>query len=108
MFHHARELTSHALVMAEPVKVRRLTDGEGHKLQRLVRRGEGKGKASVVLYRRGLVVQASAGGKTVPVIARLVQASEDRVREVIHNFDKMDAACLDPKWGGWPSPPDND
>ena len=82
------------------MRVRRLTDDEGRKLQRLVRRGEGKGKASVVRYRRGLVVLASAGGNTVPVIARLVQTSEDRVREVIHNFNKMGMACLDPKWAG--------
>ena len=87
-------------VMAEPVKVRRLTDEEGRKLQRLVRRGEGKGKASVVRYRRALVVLASAGGNTVPVIARLVQTSEDRVREVIHKFNKLGMACLDPKWAG--------
>ncbi len=86
--------------MAEPVRVRRLTDEEGHKLQRLVRRGEGKGKASVVRYRRALVILASAGYNTVPVIARLVQTSEDRVREVIHNFNKMSLACLDPKWAG--------
>jgi transposase len=86
--------------MAEPVKVRRLTDEEGRKLQRLVRRGEGKGKASVVRYRRALVVLASAGGNTVPVIARLVQTSPDRVREVIHNFNAMGMGCLDPKWAG--------
>ncbi len=86
--------------MAEPVKVRRLTDEEGRKLQRLVRRGEGKGKTSVVRYRRALVILASAGGNTVPVIARLVQTSEDRVREVIHNFNRMGMACLDPKWAG--------
>ena len=66
--------------MAEPVKVRRLSDEEGRKLQRLVRRGEGNGKASVVRYRRALVILASAGNNTVPVIARLVQTSEDRVR----------------------------
>jgi transposase len=88
------------LSMAEPVRVRRLTDEEGAKLQRLVRRGEGKGKTSVVRYRRGLVVLSSAGGNTVPVIARLVQTSEDRVREVIHNFNKMGMACLDPRWAG--------
>ena len=82
--------------MADPLKVCRLTDDEGRKLQRLVRRGEGKGKASVVRYRRGLVVLASVGGNT----ARLVQTSEDRVREVIHNFNKMGMACLDPKWAG--------
>lgn len=86
--------------MAEPVKVRRLSDEEGRRLQRLVRRGEGKGSASVVRYRRALVILASAGHNTVPVIARLVQTSEDRVREVIHNFNKMGMACLDPKWAG--------
>lgn len=54
------------MVMAEPVRVRRLTDKEGHKLQRLVRLGEGKGKASVVRYRQALVILASAGYNTVP------------------------------------------
>ena len=86
--------------MAELVRVRRLSDDEGRRLQRLVRRGEGKGKASVVRYRRAMVVLASAGGNTVPVIARLVQTSEDRVREVIHNFNRLGMVCLDPKWAG--------
>jgi transposase len=86
--------------MAEPVKVRRLTDDEGRRLLRLVRRGEGKGKASVVRYRRALVILASAGGNRVPVIAELVQTSEDRVREVIHNFNRIGMACLDPRWAG--------
>lgn len=86
--------------MAEPVKVRRLGDDEGRRLQRLVRRGEGKGQASVVRYRRALVVLASAGGNTVPVIARLVQTSEDRVREVIHNFNRLGMKALDPQWAG--------
>lgn len=54
----------------------------------------------MVRYRRAMVVLASAGGNTVPVIARLVQTSEDRVREVIHNFNRMGMACLDPKWAG--------
>ncbi|HEU0128765.1 MAG TPA: IS630 family transposase [Pseudonocardiaceae bacterium] len=86
--------------MAELVRVRRLSDDEGRRLQRLVRRGEGKGQASVVRYRRAMVVLASAGGNTVPVIARLVQTSEDRVREVIHNFNRLGMVCLDPKWAG--------
>jgi len=86
--------------MAERVRVRRLTDEEGRKLQRLVRRGEGKGKTSVVRYRRALVVLASAGGNTVPAIARLVHTSEDRVREMIHRFNEMGMASLDPKWAG--------
>lgn len=86
--------------MAELVRVRRLSDVEGRQLQRLVRRGEGKGQASVVRYRRAMVILASAGGNTVPVIARLVQTSEDRVREVIHNFNRLGMVCLDPKWAG--------
>ena len=56
-----------------------MTDDEGRRLQRLVRRGEGKGQASVVRYRRAMVVLASAGGNTVEVIARLVQTTPDRV-----------------------------
>jgi len=82
------------------VRVRRLTDDEGRKLQRLVRRGEGKGQASVVRYRRGMVVLSSAGGNTVEVIARLVQTSPDRVREMIHRFNELGMASLDPKWAG--------
>ena len=34
------------------------------------------------------------------MIARLVQTSEDRVREVIHNFNRLGLVCLDPKWAG--------
>ena len=86
--------------MAELVRVRRLEHDEGRQLQRLVRRGEGRGQASVVRYRRAMVILASAGGNTVPVIARLVQTSEDRVREVIHRFNDMGLACLDPRWAG--------
>ena len=82
------------------MRVRRLGHDEGRQLQRLVRRGEGKGQASVVRYRRAMVILASAGGNAVPVIARLVQTSEDRVREVIHRFNAMGLACLDPKWAG--------
>ncbi len=61
--------------MAEPVKVRRLTDQEGQQLQRIVRRGS----TSSVRYRRAMML-ASAGGNRVPVIARLVQADEGTVR----------------------------
>ena len=86
--------------MAEPVRVRRLSDEEGRKLQRLVRRGEGKGQASVVRYRRALIVLASGGGNTVPVIAKLVHTSEDRVREVLHNFNRLGMKALDPQWAG--------
>lgn len=52
------------------------------------------------------------GGNRVPVIAQLVQADEDTVRDVIHRFNQIGPACLDPRWaGGRPrllSPDDED
>jgi transposase len=82
--------------MAEPVRVRRLTDHEGQRLQQIVRRGTG----SAVRLRRAMVVLASAGGNTVPAIARLVQGDEDAVRGVIHRFNEMGMASLNPRWAG--------
>jgi hypothetical protein len=91
--------------MADPVRVRRLTDHEGRRLQQIVRRGTG----SAVRLRRAMVVLASAGGNTVPAIARLVQGDEDAIRGVIHRFNELGLASLDPRSGpsvgGWPSPP---
>lgn len=86
--------------MSQRVRVRRLSDEEGRGLQRIVRRGGGKTMVSVVRYRRAMVVLASAGGNTVEVIARLVQTSPDRVREMIHRFNEMGMASLDPAWAG--------
>jgi transposase len=77
-----------------------LSEAEGRALQRIVRRGGGKTMVSVVRYRRAMVVLASAGGNTVEVIARLVQTSPDRVREMIHRFNELGMRSLDPKWAG--------
>ena len=47
----------------------------------------------------------------MPVIARLVQADEDTVRDLIHRFNETGLACLDPQWAGGPrllSPDDED
>ncbi|WP_313904944.1 IS630 family transposase [Streptomyces sp. IB201691-2A2] len=82
--------------MAEPVRVRRLTEQEGQKLQQVVCRGS----TSSVRYRRAMMLLASAGGNRVPVIAQLVQADEVTVREVIHRFNEIGLACLDPRWAG--------
>jgi transposase len=82
--------------MAEQVKVRRLTDEEGQHLLRTVRRG----RADSVRYRRAMSVLASASGNTVPAIARLVAASEDTVRGVIHRFNEIGLDALDPRWAG--------
>ncbi|ATZ23159.1 hypothetical protein SLAV_06270 [Streptomyces lavendulae subsp. lavendulae] len=82
--------------MAQPVRVRRLTEQKGQKVQRIVRRGS----TSSVRFRRAMMPMASAGGSTVPVIARLVQADEDTGRDVIHRFNEIGLACLNPQWAG--------
>lgn len=86
-------------LMAERVRVRRLNDVEGRELQRIVRRG-GKSDRSIVRWRRAMVVLASAGGNEPVVIARLVQTSPDRVREMIHRFNDLGMRSLDPQWAG--------
>jgi len=86
--------------MSEPLRVRRLAHDEGYRIQKIVRRGSGRTDNSIVKWRRALVIQASAGGNTVPVIAKLVQTSEDRVREMIHRFNELGMASLDPQWAG--------
>jgi transposase len=82
--------------MTERVRARRLSDTEGRQLQQIVRRG----KHDSIRVRRGLIIMASASGTTVPAIARLVQADEDTVRQVIHRFNEIGLACLDPRWAG--------
>ncbi|MFI1357318.1 helix-turn-helix domain-containing protein [Streptomyces sp. NPDC020898] len=47
-----------------------------------------------------MMLLASAGGSTILVIARVVQADEDTVRDVIHKFNEMGLACLNPRWAG--------
>ncbi len=47
-----------------------------------------------------MMLLASAGGNRVPVIAQLVQANEDTVRDVISRFNEIGLACLDPRWAG--------
>ena len=86
--------------MNKPVRVRRLNDAEGRQLQQIVRRGGGKSDRSVVKWRRAMVVLASAGGNDVAAIARLVQTSPDRVREMIHRFNDLGMRSLDPQWAG--------
>ncbi|MFG3532401.1 IS630 family transposase [Streptomyces sp. NPDC047917] len=82
--------------MAEAVRVRKLTDQEGQKLQQIVRRRS----TSSVRYGRVMMLLASAGGNRVPVIARLVQADEDTVRDVNHRFNEIGLHCVDPRWAG--------
>src|SRR5215216_5233224 len=76
-----------------------MSDVEGRQIQQIVRRGE-KSDNSIVKWRRAMVVLASAGGNDVAAIARLVQRSPDRVREMIHRFNDMGMRSLDPQWAG--------
>ncbi|WP_443060100.1 helix-turn-helix domain-containing protein [Streptomyces sp. NBC_00444] len=72
--------------------MRRLTDQKGQKLQQIVRRGSTDSARDDAV---GL-----AGGNRVPAIAQLVQADKDTVRDVIHRFNEIGLACLDPQCAG--------
>jgi len=82
--------------MAERVAVREITNVEGNKLLAIVRRGSG----SVVRWRRAQIVLWSAQRMDVRAIARIAFTSEDRVREVIHNFNADGFDSLAPKYSG--------
>ena len=82
--------------MAERVAVRDITNEEGNKLLAIVRRGSG----SVVRWRRAQIVLWSAQRMDVPAIAKIAFTSEDRVREVIHNFNADGFESLAPKYAG--------
>lgn len=82
--------------MAERVVVRDLAPQEGQKLLQIIRRGSG----SVVRWRRAQIVLWSAQRMSVPRIAEIAFTSEDRVREVIHNFNADGFDSLAPKYAG--------
>ncbi len=82
--------------MAERVFVRDLGSDEGRKLLGIVRRGSG----SVVRWRRAQIVLWSAQRMSVSAIAEIAFTSEDRVREVIHNFNADGFDSLTPKYAG--------
>jgi len=82
--------------MAERVHVREITNEEGNRLLRTVRRSAG----SVVTWRRSQMILLSAQGMDVPAIAKIAFTSEDRVREVIHNFNADGFDSLYPRYAG--------
>ena len=63
---------------------------------RIVRRDSG----SVVTWRRAQMVLLSAQGMDVAAIAKVAFTSEDRVRDVIHNFNADGFSSLYPKYKG--------
>jgi len=78
------------------VRVREIDDDEGCRLVRIVRRDSG----SVVTWRRAQMVLLSAQGMDVAHIAKVAFTSEDRVRDVIHNFNADGFTSLYPKYKG--------
>jgi transposase len=82
--------------VAERLRVREIGDDEGRRLVRIVRRGSG----SVVTWRRAQMVLLSAQGMDAAAIAKIAFTSEDRVRDVIRNFNADGFSSLYPKYRG--------
>ena len=80
----------------EGIRVREISNEEGQRLLRIVRRSSG----SVVTWRRAQMVLLSAQGMGVAQIAKVAFSSEDRVREVLHNFNDDGFESLYPKYAG--------
>jgi len=82
--------------VSERVRVREIDDDEGRRLVRIIRRGSG----SVVTWRRAQMVLLSAQGMDAAAIAKVAFTSEDRVRDVIRNFNADGFSSLYPKYKG--------
>ena len=82
--------------MAERVQVRVIDEDEGRRLLRVVRRGIG----SVVTWWRARTVLLSAQKMSAAKIAEVTFAGEDRVGDVIRNFDADGFDSLYPKYAG--------
>jgi transposase len=82
--------------VTERLQVREIDDDEGRRLVRIIRRGSG----SVVTWRRAQMVLLSAQGMDVQAIAKVAFTSEDRVRDVIRNFNADGFGSLYPGYKG--------
>jgi len=82
--------------VSDRLRVREIDDDEGRRLVRIVRRDSG----SVVTWRRAQMVLLSAQGMDVAAIAKVAFTSEDRVRDVIHNFNADGFSSLYPRYKG--------
>jgi transposase len=82
--------------VAERVRVREITNEEGNRLLGIVRRSSG----SVVTWRRAQIVLLSAQGMDVLAIAKVTFTSQDRVRDVLHNFNLDGFDALYPCYRG--------
>jgi transposase len=83
-------------VSRERLRVREISNEEGNRLLRIVRRSSG----SVVTWRRAQMVLLSVQGMDVEQIARVAFTSPDRVRDVLNNFNEDGFESLYPKYSG--------
>lgn len=82
--------------MAARVVLREITNEEGNRLLRIVRRTSG----SVVTWRRAQIVLLAAQRMSPPRISEVVFTDADTVREVIHNFNRDGFDALYPRYRG--------
>jgi transposase len=82
--------------MVHRVQVRAISQDEGNRLLRIVRRSSG----SVVTWRRAQMVLLSAQGMDAAKIAEVTFTSADRVRDVLQNFNADGFDSLRPKYAG--------
>jgi transposase len=82
--------------MAARVELRSITNEEGNRLLRIIRRGSG----SVVTWRRAQIVLLAAQMMPATKIAEVVFSDPDTVREVVHNFNRDGFDALYPRHRG--------
>ena len=82
--------------MAARVELREISNEEGNRLLRIVRRDSG----SVVTWRRAQIVLLAAQRMPAPKIAEVVFTDADTVRDVIHNFNRDGFDALYPRYRG--------
>jgi hypothetical protein len=85
-------------MMREGIRVREVSNEEGNRLLRIVRRSSG----SVVTRRRAQMILLSAQG--MDVAEWVTFTSRDRVREVLHNFNDDGFDSLYPRYKGRTAP----
>ena len=82
--------------MAARVVLREISNEEGNRLLRIVRRDSG----SVVTWRRAQIVLLAAQRMSPAKIGEVVFTDPDTVREVIHNFNRDGFGALYPRYAG--------
>jgi transposase len=82
--------------MAVRVELREISNEEGNRLLRMIRRTSG----SIVTWRRAQIVLLAAQRMPAPRIAEVVFSDPDTVREVIHNFNRDGFEALYPRYRG--------